>query len=245
VGDARPEVVRLLKTYESATQDVDTNVREFAARFFLTTGELKRGEGVLRPHGDTSLNSILVELARGDMKVANSNARDFLKKNPRFTSGIATLILVKSGCSAEADQMLRETPRVLKSDSAAIRAEIALQKRRYPLAVGLFRKAISARAFHCYDSYYLAAESLASALQHQGRLAEAIQVLEDAAVQKAATYSSELVLWGRSWILVRAKQAELYRKAGRVAEARLVELDLGKHLAFADPDDVIAARIRR
>ena len=47
------------------------------------------------------------------------------------------------------------------------------------------------------------------------------------------------------WIRVRTTLADLYREAGREADARVVETELLQLLALADPDHPILTKIQR
>ncbi|MCZ6769693.1 MAG: hypothetical protein O7D93_10640 [Acidobacteria bacterium] len=47
------------------------------------------------------------------------------------------------------------------------------------------------------------------------------------------------------WLRIRAALASLYRETGRNKEAREIEEDLRKHLAYADPDHPILRQLER
>ncbi len=50
---------------------------------------------------------------------------------------------------------------------------------------------------------------------------------------------------GAYWLRTRLELAKLYRSVGRVDEARVVEADLRKLLALADPDHPILLELER
>jgi DNA-binding winged helix-turn-helix (wHTH) protein/tetratricopeptide (TPR) repeat protein len=81
---------------------------------------------------------------------------------------------------------------------------------------------------------------LAIGLEKEGRLQEAIDAIEPFTRPSAAHLSDA---W--PWLQCRAKVAELYRKAGRVAEAARVEDDLRRRLAEADPDHPLRVQLLR
>ena len=81
--------------------------------------------------------------------------------------------------------------------------------------------------------------ALASALETQGKIEEAIAKLE------ADTRPSLVDLrFGWPWLQCRVKLAELYRKAGREKDALRTEDELRLYLSEADPDHPVASRLR-
>lgn len=94
------------------------------------------------------------------------------------------------------------------------------------------------------SSFFLASESLAEAYENQGELQKALRVLEKAAQEKAGTYQ-----WtgprGFYWIRIQWQLAQLYRKLGREHEAEVIETELLKLLAYADPDHPILLQLKQ
>ena len=88
----------------------------------------------------------------------------------------------------------------------------------------------------------MAAETYAEALERQGKLENAITVLEDATRDRVRLYQAM-----RSsiphWLRVRARLAAGYRAAGRPADARRVEAELRGLLALADPEFVLLKQL--
>jgi serine/threonine-protein kinase len=77
-----------------------------------------------------------------------------------------------------------------------------------------------------------AAAKLADALQADGRVPEAIRVLEEATTEQPGLGVGSQHMWVHS----RAQLGQLYRGNGRLAEARAIEAELHKLLAVADAD---------
>ena len=80
-------------------------------------------------------------------------------------------------------------------------------------------------------------------LEEQGEWVRALRVLEETARDRKAVYAAlpgGLGLWPKhQW-----QRAELLRKLGREPEAREIEADLRKLLAYADADHKILRRLR-
>jgi tetratricopeptide (TPR) repeat protein len=90
----------------------------------------------------------------------------------------------------------------------------------------------------------MAAEAYAEALERQGRLEKAIEVLEDATRDKVRLYQA-MRSSIPNWLRVRARLAADYRASGRPADADKVEAELLRLLALADPDFVLLKQLRR
>src|SRR5206468_9014949 len=88
----------------------------------------------------------------------------------------------------------------------------------------------------------LGTESLAAALINEGDVPRAIQVLEGNPDRFHEVIGGGT---GAYWLRDRLELAKLYRGAGRVADAQVVEADLLKLLALADPDHPILLEVRR
>jgi hypothetical protein len=80
---------------------------------------------------------------------------------------------------------------------------------------------------------------LASALEREGKVEEAIAAIEPFTRPSMAHLSDA---W--QWPQTRAKVAELYRKAGRASDAARVEEGLRRYLSEADPDYPLRAVLR-
>ena len=85
---------------------------------------------------------------------------------------------------------------------------------------------------------YRGADQLATALEHAGRIEEAVQTLRACQTKLASQPDSDAVWWnnlGGRWHLAR-----LYRQTGRIAEAEAEENSLRAQLKLADPAHDIA-----
>ncbi len=91
-------------------------------------------------------------------------------------------------------------------------------------------------------SYYLGSESLAAILSRRGDVARAIQILE----RRPEEISLQWLGATPAYLMRnRLQLAKLYRHVGRAEDARAVEAELSKQLAFADPDHPTLAELRK
>jgi len=81
-------------------------------------------------------------------------------------------------------------------------------------------------------------ETLADALVARGDFAKAAAVLEEAARPGTRVFTAfgGESFGGVFWLRLRAKLARVYRRIGRVADADLIDAEVSKLLAHADPD---------
>lgn len=90
---------------------------------------------------------------------------------------------------------------------------------------------------------YRGADQLATALEHAGRIEEAVQTLRKCQTKLASQPDSDAVWWnnlGGRWHLAR-----LYRQTGRFAEAEAEENSLRVQLKLADPVHDIARALKQ
>jgi len=127
----------------------------------------------------------------------------------------------------------------------ALEGPIPLQDGRLALAERRLDDAIeilTASRTTLVRNQLLVDQTLAQALRADGELARAIDTLERGAgvsrIQLASGWSH-----GWVWIKLRADLADLYREAGRIDEARMVEAHLRQLLSVADEDHPIKMRL--
>jgi tetratricopeptide (TPR) repeat protein len=134
-----------------------------------------------------------------------------------------------------------------QDDLEIFRGEQALARGEIDLGVDLLRKGLYDRKDQDYllggAMVQLGRESLAAALEKRGETQNAIAVLEEAS-QGRARYLSAMGVSPAYWTRNRYQLAWLYRKTGREAEARAIEAELLKLLAFADADHPILVALK-
>ena len=126
-----------------------------------------------------------------------------------------------------------------------ITGEVALARGNLARAISEFEKATT--LFGDFggngSGFQLSFESLATALRKKGDVPRAIQVLERASERKFQAVIDGAT--GAYWMRNRLDLAKLYRRVGRVEEARAIETDLLKVLALADADHPMLLELKR
>ena len=90
-------------------------------------------------------------------------------------------------------------------------------------------------------------ESLANVYRRQGRLDDAVRLLQQASARKPRTFSHPMrgvATFAWNWMRTEMLPAEIYREMGRVSEAEKVEEELSKMLTYADPDHPILRELQ-
>ncbi len=218
---------------------------------YVTLGRLHAATQTARTIADPGLqNAVLAQIAFFKEDEAALRHRLESQRDPEPDSPEAWQNTMDPIHVLQARKGLRlepETPSLPASSGdwsdSVLRGEIALAHRHRAEAV----RELEAAWEHVQivlvpPSYYLARESLAAILGRRGDIARAIQILERrpediCLAWPGTTYAYEL----RN----RLQLAQLYRRAGRVADAQAVEAELKALLAFADPDHPILIALRR
>ena len=92
-------------------------------------------------------------------------------------------------------------------------------------------------------TYFMGSEILAEAWREQGDPTNAVAVLRAALEKKSFLLLDQSVLTGPLWLKLQAQLSQLYREMGRDEDAREIEEELRRRLAFADPDHPILRRL--
>lgn len=125
-----------------------------------------------------------------------------------------------------------------------VEGEIALSRGRAMEAISLLQEAVPDVRWNSSSEFFTESVSLADALERQGELQKAVQVLEKASQQKTIAYENAGST-GAYWLRVQWRLAQLYRKLGRPEEAEKVEAELSKILAYADPEHPILLQLKQ
>ncbi len=104
-------------------------------------------------------------------------------------------------------------------------------------------KGMATTSFGVWPPFFLGSESLAQVYQQQGDFDRALQVLEAASREKTATYAWPAPV-GLFWMRTQVRLAQLYRQVGREEDARKIEDELLKLLAYADPDYPLLVQLK-
>ena len=128
-----------------------------------------------------------------------------------------------------------------KEELHMLRGEIALSRGHLADAVRELEAGWESQGRFITASFYLGRESLAAILATRGDFSRAIQILERRPERREATFAGGAAYWHRN----RLQLAELYRRVGRIEDARTVEAEVAKLLAFADADHPILLELQR
>jgi serine/threonine protein kinase/predicted Zn-dependent protease len=251
IDRVRSEANRLAQSFHPRSGYEGYDLATYAAFAYITLGEIRKGEKIFqeldtRKDKGFEFERILFAIAREDDGAARSLLKRCLKAT-NLNGPFQTILLARGGLVSEAEKLLplaEERP-VVKLHWDIARGEIALKKGRYSAATAFLSKGLQVCRYAGDEDCLLGSESLAAALEHQGKVSEAIRFLEEASRNRAGFYGYEFCTWGMFWIRFQDRLAGLYRKAGRHEEARTTEDELLRYLAFADPDHPVRLRISR
>jgi tetratricopeptide (TPR) repeat protein len=122
------------------------------------------------------------------------------------------------------------------------RGELALRRGRTADGIEQLRQSVALGASNTLSDRYLAAESLARALERTNRRSEALAVLEATAAAEPRYATTGIS--GAFWLRVLGRLALAYRDRGDVLRAQAVEDRLRRLLVVADPDHPLVAQLQ-
>jgi len=241
----RGETESALRELDLWAQAVDSRVgreREIFATYvgncYLAFGKLKAaGEFLDRlPEDNPNRIGFHVEAA-----FATGNRAQFRKYVDQLKPGLGKAsILARAGFPDEAQKLVSKREKEPGPKDAnvqifmrIVRGEIALSRGRTAEAVSLLEESVSLVRWNSSSAFFIDSVSLADALERQGDLQKAVRALESASQAKPIAYDN-IGSTGQYWLRVQWRLAQLYRKLGRVDEARKVEAELSKTLTYAD-----------
>ncbi len=252
IDQAEAEVRRLTATID---QHHGLWRQEYASSIgmcFLTLGQIHQAQQVFGYMPELSYGSRMVEplilaSVREDPELLRSTADLYLTApNPYLTWEPVVLLVVRAGFISRAEAAVKAAkPHLSAKDWQTVRGEIALARGDLDGAIRLLRETLKDRIWIWYPHYFMGCESLARALEKKGQLGEAILVLEGASRAKRNCYSLFNGHAGWAWLRNQEQLAQLYREAGRIAEAVAIEADLRHMLSRADPDFPMLVRLNR
>ena len=244
------EVVRFEQIARSASGQGRDRWVNTVGSAYLALGKLKLAEQWFhsRPDPGSRIGGlVLVAFLRGDRQ-ALINFADRVEKlgNPMWRP----MFLLRAGLLSEAEAAISD----LENSEAFFtgdvlgqgyikqwRGELALARGNTGQAIALFEEAVPRLG----DFKFFAAggpESLARAWERQGNFQRAIGVLEEVRPFKTRYL---FPYWATTWMKTQLRLARLYRKVGREQEAREIEAELRKLLAYADSDHPFLLQLQR
>lgn len=202
---------------------------------FFSFGQLGKAGEYLARH---PVFSALLAFYRGDLATANRLLQPPFDFDPLDTASL----LVPLGRLKEAEAIRRKlaaNPKYPANGPRLLEGQIDLA--RGEMAKGMTTLEAVLPMAPDMAASWLACEALAGAYRRQGKLSDAVHVLQHAPVNPQPT-TPGLAYRMRAQLQLLA----LERDMGHVADAQRVEAELRKELAFADPDHpILRALVRR
>ena len=210
--------------------------------FFLAFGELAKAEKYFQDVPDPSDREqglAIVAFVRDNWP----DVRKHLVRAGHISSrSSAAVLMARAGYFAQTAEILRDPePEPGAINPVIAKGEFALARGDTAQAVRLFEDVLTRRPLGG-GIIFFGYESLAKVYRKQGRMDDALHLLQQASARKPRTYSNPiggLATFAWNWMRTEAQLADVYREMGRVSEAEKVEEELSKLLTYADPDHPI------
>ncbi len=218
------------------------------ANFYLTLGEFNQAErwGERLRFSDEPEVGILPLALSAFARGNREGLKRYLAQARRTYDSVTLLLLrlrVEPSDQAGKAILAVEKTEVSRQLLKIARGELALARGKKTEAFQLLEEGIAGAGAGDRPAFFLGSESLAKAYEQRGDLPKAIQVLEEASKQRAGVYP-RVGMIGDCWIGTQYQLAQLYRKAGRDEDARKIEDELLKLLAYADPDYPLLVQLK-
>jgi tetratricopeptide (TPR) repeat protein len=174
----------------------------------------------------------------GNYPLAKEYLRTMKDPNP-----VSVVLMARLGLVREAERALpklKENRLWTERTIRIVRAELALARNQNQKALALLQEGLDGGRANPL-TLQLGLQALATAWERQGDLTKAAEALEKASELRLRLVPPS----GDVWLRNRWRQAQLYRKMGRVAEARQIEAELRKLLAVADEDYPVLVQLKQ
>jgi serine/threonine protein kinase/Tfp pilus assembly protein PilF len=221
----------------------------YVANCYLAFGKIKAAEGFFEmlPIDNGERNRFHAEAA-----FATGNRAQFRKYVDQLKPGLGKAsMLARAGFPDEAQKLVSKRKKEPASKDVnvqifmrTVEGEIALSRGRTAEAVSLLEKSVPAVRWNSSTAFFIDSVSLAEALERQGDLQKAVQVLESASQAKPIAYDA-IGSTGQYWLTVQWRLAQVYRKLGRIDDAQKIEAELSRMLAYADPEHPILLQLNQ
>lgn len=245
------KALEILSRYAALKTLQEDNASVFEiARFYLLLGRLRDAEEWFHRVDDRMFREshlAMVAFDRGDRKAMG---RYLLRVNdaPGYRLLSIPHLLLRAGLVSEAERQITVLEQLGLMPSTYLdlaRGELALARGRTEEGVALLRQGLEAQGNAASGGSLMGSESLAGALEKEGKLGEAVEVLERLTGSKGRAALFYGWGYGTRWMGTRLQLAGLYRRMGRENEALKVEEELRQLLACADPDHVLIRELKR
>ncbi len=208
---------------------------------YLSFGQVKAAEEWFRRIEDESVSHDLLALAAyagGDQTMCREHAAKFFLRpeSAQCTGYSSGVTLARVGWIQDPQGLIEHYRRHVENIFVIhMQGELALSQGHIDNAIQLLRQATDNFRQGGNQEFLISSDGLALALERRGELAEALRVLEQASPARSREIAWESPT-GVFWLRIEAHLARLYRQNGRTAEARQIEDQLRRILAYADAD---------
>lgn len=238
-GDPKP----FFKALQRLESHADPSFKTGLFSYYLALGQIRKAESLAGFQSNpVSRGYFAVDLAYslGRAEAFREELRRAWKKKPLHWA-LYTAMLARACLVAEADsewKLVADLPLFDPAVKDALRGLLALVHGNTEAADGLIDSALGC-PLSFGGVYLLAAEAEAESLQKRGRAAEASGILERALSHRGEIAGFSYFAWR-----LEVRLSRLYRKLGRVEEARAAENRLLSRLSLADPDHPAVLAVR-
>lgn len=238
----------LSRIMDSLDQTGQSEYAESAGEFYLSFGRLQTAKAWFQKVTDSIEKPKKLALAAyaGDdqrsEKLYLAAFRSALERGDG-PGALGPILQARMGPGVELDQLVLPVRRseasthpFVSTTTLLVEGEYALAQGHSTEAISLLRQAADWNRQIGSPWYFAAAESLANALERHAESDKALRVLEQASRDRFRNFPVDYCPYGIFWIRIQARLAQLYHQTGRPEDARKIEDQLGKLLAYADPD---------
>ncbi len=235
---ARSEITRLAQTLDSRSgRERDIFARRMGTTY-LALGQFEAAAESFERISDMSMRHLFLAWLAFEKNDPQVFREHIAKVEPAYREAVAKAHMGLVREAEEAVASMQESGLAGTYPVKVAQGALALA-RGQPEAIALLEEGVESARLLGHSVFFLASASLARAWEQQGDLERALQVLEAASEEKARAY-----LVQSTWIRIRWRLAQLYRKLGREAEAQEIEAELRELLAYADPDIPILLQLK-
>ena len=243
------ELSRLGQSFDSLDPVRRRLFAEHAGLCYLGFGRVKTAAEWFQKIDDEPTAHDLLALAayvRGDESLVREHAAKFRThpgsgRKVGYSSGVA---LARTGSVPEPQEFIQHYANLLENIFVVhLRGELALSRGQVVEAIRLLQQATDDFHHGGNHSFLISSDALALALERHAEPLEALRVLEAASPERLRELAWD-AQYGVFWLRIEAHLAQLYRQTGRTDDARKIENQLRKILAYADTDHPIVSQLK-
>lgn len=239
VAKAVEELDRIANTIPGRGANERAGFGTCAGLLYLGLGRFQAAESAFQTIPGRAQRAYLMaalSYARGDRPAMRRQMEEYVSLT-RSSAAIAlpTHLMIRAGLFSAAEKQLAK--RVKEPFSThhvpALLGQLAMARGRRGEALRLLQQGRQLLQQTGSPNYFFSAMTLAQALEQQGQLQQALEVLELASKQQTRTFQIPRPA-GAFWLLAEMELARMHRRRGNIHDAKRVEGRLLKLLSYAD-----------